>query len=122
MNTEQLKYNIINTKRDFNLLVNRNFGKIIALFFFADWNAESIELKDLIMEYLQSYDLGNCIFGFVDSNNENLTFLCEDFNIESVPSCLLIDGDKNVLHNFDNMNPGEMFQTIEEQILVWSEN
>jgi len=103
------------------MLCNQNFGKIIALYFYAEWNEESVELKDLILEYLQSYDM-NCIFGLVCSDKEEVTFLCEEYKIESVPSCLLIDSDKNVLNTFDSINPGEIFQKIEEQNIQFMHN
>lgn len=115
------KYKMIETKRDYNLLCNQNFGKIIALYFYAEWNEESVELKDLILEYLQSYDM-NCVFGIVCSDKEEVTFLCEDYKIESVPSCLLIDSDKNVLCSFESINPGEIFQKIEEQNVQFRHN
>ena len=126
MDQEQLqakpaKFSMVNSKRDFNLLVNRNFGKIIVLYFFAEWNDESIELKDLLLEYLDSYDL-NAIFGFINSDTEELSYLCEEFKIDTVPSCLLIDSDKNILHSFESINPGEIFQTIEEQTIVYRKN
>lgn len=102
-------------------LVGANPSKLTFLYFYAEWNEDSVELSKIVKDYFEGY-LIDCNFGFVDSDLDENLELCSRFEVETVPAALMVDTDCNKIISFDQIDPVNIYESIEAQIALAKQN
>lgn len=95
--------------------------KLVFLYFYAEWNEDSVELSKILKEYFQGY-ASDCIFCFVDSDLEANLDLCSRYQIETVPAAIMVTSDMHKIKAFDIIDPITIYEAIEGQIVIAKQN
>lgn len=95
--------------------------RLTFLYFFAEWNEDSLELAKILREYFQGYAT-ECNFGFVDSDLEKNLELCSKYQIETVPAAIMVNSDLQKVKSFDQIDPVTIYEAIESQIVISKQN
>lgn len=115
MLTTENKFTDINELRDFNRMCMRNFSRPMLVTFFAEWNEESVEIKEMIQGNFEEEEI-DCAFGFVDTDKEENQEIVSNLKAESLPYVILIDSTRQILKNYEDVDPASIFDNLEEQI------
>lgn len=106
---------------DLQLLGGGHPSRLTFLFFYADWNQDSMELRKIVKESFEHYII-DCNFGFVDSDLEPNLELCAKYNIETVPSAIMVNSELETVKTFEEIDPVNIHEGIESQIAIAKQN
>lgn len=93
----------------------RNFSRPMLVTFFAEWNEESVELKELVKANFEDEDI-DCAFGFVDTDKEENQEIVTNLKAESLPYIILMDSTRQILKNYEDVDPASIFESLEDQV------
>jgi thioredoxin-like negative regulator of GroEL len=93
MLTEENKFTDIKELKDFTRMCMRNFDRPMLLAFYAEWNPESVELRDNIKANFEEEQI-DCAFGFVDTDRQENHEIVSNLKAVALPYIILIDSQK----------------------------
>jgi Grx4 family monothiol glutaredoxin len=103
----------IKTEKEFNQLCLHNFDKLFIVTFFADWHEPSVHLTNVTKSLAKQYE-GKCIFASVNADDQTLEALSTKFNVELVPTVIIMKSTKEVLHRIEEDSPAILSSKVEE--------
>ena len=97
-----------------NRTLFNNFGKLLVLVFYAEWNEPSQRLRDNLVETIP-------LFGQFDNvkyilvSNEKCPETFKKFGVEFTPTVLFSQTDKKVLKKWETDDVGTIFDSLAEE-------
>jgi Grx4 family monothiol glutaredoxin len=76
--------------QELDLLLNESKGKVVVLFFWADWHAPCGQVRTVLEELAVQY-AGKVVLCGIEAEKEELAELGERFNIDSVPIVIVFE-------------------------------
>lgn len=121
MLTEENKFTDIKELKDFTRMCMRNFDRPMLLAFYAEWNPESVELRDNIKANFEEEQI-DCAFGFVDTDRQENHEIVSNLKAVALPYIILIDSQKQILYTYEDNDPAQIFESLPEQVELFKQN
>jgi Grx4 family monothiol glutaredoxin len=115
------KFIEIKEERDLNQSCYKNFRRLTFLYFYASWNEDSLDLMNILKEYIEGYII-DCVFAFVDCDLLKNQPLCSQLKVQHIPAGLVIDASKRVVRRFEEMDPVTIMEALEQEVQVFKQN
>lgn len=96
-------------------------NQLVFLFFHAAWSEDAsrclASLRDFFDEYLVS-----CRVGFVDCDLEANQPLCSLFEVDCVPTAVVVSPDLQVVKRLDDIDLQSLYEDIETLVAIFNQN
>ncbi|KRX05878.1 Thioredoxin-like fold [Pseudocohnilembus persalinus] len=102
--------------RDYNRMCMNNFGKIIVIIFHAAWHQHSNEYLENFQTLLEISELNGEKIMFAQCDADKVPQVSTNYNITNVPTVIVTDAQKGELKRFENENPAQILESLEEFI------
>jgi hypothetical protein len=87
----------INTNLQLAQFLTNSPAKMKVLLFLSQEEEESQELRSILSEHSHFTDQGRCTLGIITDESSDAETLFQLFNVEYVPTCLLLNADNSIL-------------------------
>lgn len=93
----------INTNLDLAQYLTKSPAKMkVLLYLSSEEQEESEELKSILLEQSNFTEQGKCTLGIITDESTDAETLFQLYNIEYVPTCLILNADNSVLSSHHN--------------------